>query len=85
MSRPTRLVLGALALALAVPAAARRTNYPPAPRAPHTDLYPGDELADPYRWLETAARDTEEVPAWDEAPTEVTYASLRSSKQREAI
>lgn len=51
----------------------------------HTDVYHGQEVADPYRWLEDDVRTSPEVAEWVEAQNQVTFDFLKSIPQRPAI
>ena len=62
-----------------------RIEYPQTQRVDHVDVYHGTEVADPYRWLETDVRESEEVAEWVAAQNRITFAYLESIPQREAI
>ena len=56
----------------------QQTTYPATKRVDHYDEYHGEQVHDPYRWLEDDARESEEVGAWVEAQNEVTFDYLKS-------
>lgn len=55
-------------------------EYPAARRSDHVDNYHGEEVADPYRWLEEPRSD--ETRAWIEAQNRLSSAFLDSIAQR---
>ena len=55
--------------------------YPETRRTDHSDNYHGQQIADPYRWLEDT--DSTETEAWVDAQNEVTFAWLKQAPQRE--
>ena len=59
--------------------------YPAAKRGDQVDVYHGQKVADPYRWLEDDVRKFEEVKAWVEAENKVTNAYLQAIPERERI
>ena len=63
----------------------QQTTYPATKRVDHYDEYHGEQVHDPYRWLENDARESEDVAAWVEAQNEVTFDYLKSIPQRETI
>ena len=75
-ARPYRIpVIASFAAVLAV-CACQRVNpeatsleYPFAERSSHTDVYFGETVADPYRWMEDLESD--EVASWVEAENEI--------------
>ncbi|MBK8913996.1 MAG: S9 family peptidase [Phycisphaerales bacterium] len=76
---PTALVLGLPALA-----AAQVLTYPPTRVEAQTDQLHGVEVADPYRWLESA--DAAEVRAWSDAQNALTRSELdRFDRPRAAL
>lgn len=60
-------------------------RYPETRKVKHVDVYHGIEVPDPYRWLETDVRESDEVRAWVEAQNEVTFRFLESIPEREAL
>ncbi len=54
-------------------------------RVDRVDVYHGTEVADPYRWLETDVRESEEVRRWIEIQNEVSSAYLGSIPERPSI
>ena len=58
-------------------------SYPPSRKGSDVDDYHGEQVADPYRWLE-ATTDPETV-GWIKAENEVTEAFLAAAGEREAI
>ncbi|MFP3939538.1 MAG: prolyl oligopeptidase family serine peptidase [Thermoanaerobaculia bacterium] len=72
----------------AVPAGAGdapEIRYPETRRVEQVDVYHGVEVPDPYRWLETDVRESEDVRDWVEAQNEVTFGFLESIPERPAI
>jgi len=59
--------------------------YPETATVEHVDDYHGNEVADPYRWLEDDVRESDEVSSWVEAQNEVTFAYLANIPERELI
>jgi len=57
--------------------------YPKAKKGDVKDTYHGQDVPDPYRWLEE--EDTPEVNAWIEAENKVTFGFLEQIPEREAI
>jgi prolyl oligopeptidase len=57
-------------------------HYPPAPRGTTVDVYHGTEVADPYRWMETASPG---LSAWVTAQNAVSEPYLNAIPAREAI
>ncbi len=60
-----------------------RLEYPVARVAPDTEVMHGEEIADPYRWLE--ATDSEESQAWLRAQDELLDAFLADVERRDDI
>jgi prolyl oligopeptidase len=60
-------------------------DYPETATVEHVDNYHGNEVADPYRWLEDDVRESDAVRRWVEAQNEVTFAYLESIPERELI
>ena len=75
---------GLVVLTLAACAPATETiTYPETRRGDVVDTYFGEEVADPYRWLEDL--DGTETAAWVEAQNAVSMPYLEAIPQREAI
>lgn len=51
-------------------------NYPPTPRGDVVDDYSGQQVADPYRWLESDIRKDEALSAWVAAQNDLSRAYL---------
>ncbi len=49
------------------------------------DVYHGQTVDDPYRWLETDVRESDEVSDWVDAQNDVTFGYLYALPQREPI
>jgi prolyl oligopeptidase len=60
-------------------------EYPNTKRGEVVDDYHGTKVADPYRWLETDVRKSEEVAAWVAAQNKVTQAYFQGIPEREKI
>ena len=60
-------------------------SYPATKRVDHVDVYHGQRVVDPYRWLEADVRHSDAVAAWVAAENKVTSAYLQSIPQRPAI
>ncbi|MDF1596522.1 MAG: prolyl oligopeptidase family serine peptidase [Acidimicrobiia bacterium] len=58
-------------------------SYPTTRRGDDTDDFWGNQVADPYRWLEDP--DSPETQAWVDAQNEVTFAHLRGLPARSAL
>jgi prolyl oligopeptidase len=81
-------VLCLAALLAPLPAAAGSASpekYPETRRVEQTDTYHGVTVADPYRWLETDVRQSDEVRKWVDAENEVTFRYLKAIPEREPI
>src|SRR5262245_7516132 len=85
--KPLRALLGVLALAplvvLACQSAARHLAYPEAERGHVLDVYHGETVADPYRWLEDP--DAPATRAWITAENALTFAYLDGIPARARI
>ncbi|MFQ5670982.1 MAG: prolyl oligopeptidase family protein [Acidobacteriota bacterium] len=81
------LTLSAVFLSLVTleAAAADKLVYPETRRGKTVDDYHGTKIADPYRWLEQDARESEEVSRWIQAENKVTRTYLETIPEREAI
>jgi prolyl oligopeptidase len=60
-------------------------KYPVAERGPVVETHFGEQVADPYRWLENDVRTDQKVRDWVTAENEVTDAYLATLPGREAI
>jgi len=61
-------------------------SQPPATRrVDHIDIYHGVDVPDPYRWLETDIRVSDEVAAWVDAQNTHTRAALDDAPGRDAV
>jgi prolyl oligopeptidase len=58
-------------------------TYPQTRRGDQVDSYHGEQVADPYRWLEDDARTSKEVADWVAAENEVTRKFLDAIPERE--
>lgn len=65
------------------PGAGELLPYPETATVDVVDVYHGEEVADPYRWLEDA--DAPEVQEWIEAQNRVTFTYLEGIPGREAL
>ncbi|MBA3467555.1 MAG: S9 family peptidase, partial [Gemmatimonadaceae bacterium] len=75
------LVLFATSAAAQSPAP--RITYPSAAKSDQVDVYHGETIADPYRWLEDT--DSPQTKAWVEAENAVTNRYLATVPERDAI
>jgi prolyl oligopeptidase len=77
----------AVALLTALSASAQsKLHYPQTTKVDQKDTYAGNVVvADPYRWLETDVRESDDVRAWVEAENRVTFDYLGSLPYRETI
>ena len=57
--------------------------YPETERGDVVDVYFGDDVADPYRWLEDL--DSDATAAWVDAQNAISFPYLETIPQREAI
>lgn len=62
------------------PATPSLTRYPESPRGPDVDDFHGEQVADPYRWLEDPAADT--TRRWIGEQNEVTESHLAAIPER---
>ena len=60
-------------------------NYPETATVDHVDNYHGNDIADPYRWLEDDVRESDAVKSWVDAQNEVTFAYLAAIPERKLI
>ncbi len=58
-------------------------TYPTTSRGEQVDDYHGQQIADPYRWLEEL--DSEQTKAWVEAQNKVTFGYLENLPQRKKL
>jgi prolyl oligopeptidase len=73
-------------VALVALTASAQLHYPQTRKVDQKDTYPGGTVvADPYRWLETDVRESEEVRNWVDAENKVTFAYLEAIPSRAAI
>ena len=79
--------LAALALTAALTLAAQsKSQYPQTKKVDQKDTYAGNVVvADPYRWLETDVRESDDVRAWVDAENKVTFDYLKTLPYRETI
>ena len=80
-------LIGAASIAITAPMHASAqdvtvSQYPETARGDTVETLFGEEIADPYRWLEEDVRNSEEVAAWVEAQNEVTDAYLEKLPAR---
>jgi prolyl oligopeptidase len=75
----------ALASVLRAPGDVGELLYPETRREDVVDVYHGETVPDPYRWLEADARHSPEVAAWVAAQNEVTRRYLDAIPERSAI
>jgi prolyl oligopeptidase len=81
---PLRAVLSlAVLAAIASLSHAEPMTYPQTRRGDQVDSYHGEEVPDPYRWLEDDARTSKEVADWVAAENEVTRKFLDAIPERE--
>lgn len=86
MSKPGRTFwICVIVYAAATAVADDVLDYPAARRSDHTDTYHGVTVPDPYRWLETDVRESDEVAAWIERQNAATQAYLETIAERPAI
>jgi prolyl oligopeptidase len=81
----TRRFTTLLLAVLATPAlaASQGLSYPTTRQVPQVDVYFGDTVADPYRWLED--ENSPETAAWVEAENKVTFDYLEKIPFRNAV
>jgi prolyl oligopeptidase len=86
MTRPTRLLVLLLALALplgAIPSDPATLKYPETKKVTVVDDYHGVKVADPYRWLEDP--DAADTKGWVMAQNELTFGYLSGLPGRESL
>ncbi|HEX9161340.1 MAG TPA: prolyl oligopeptidase family serine peptidase [Thermoanaerobaculia bacterium] len=82
--RATALV--AVALIALTAAADSKLQYPLTKKVDQKDTYAGNVVvADPYRWLETDVRESDDVRQWVDAENRVTFDYLNSLPYRDKI
>lgn len=81
----TFLILAVMVVCSICPVRAEKIQYPDTPQIRHVDTYFGDEISDPYQWLEEDIRQSKRVQEWVEAQNRVTFEYLRSIPRRESI
>ncbi|HMP79585.1 MAG TPA: prolyl oligopeptidase family serine peptidase [Pirellulaceae bacterium] len=64
---------------------AQTFQYPDTRRVEQRDDYFGTIVADPYRWLETDVRESDDVRQWVEAQNEVSFGYIKALPHRDAI
>jgi prolyl oligopeptidase len=79
------LVCGAVLSTVAAGAEKDTITYPPTRRVEQSDQFHGVAVADPYRWLETDIRQSEEVAAWAKAENALATKYLEGLPGREEI
>ncbi len=79
------VVLGTLACSSSLDADDGRPVYPLTRRVEQIDEYHGQQIADPYRWLEADIRQSQEVATWVSAQNAVTAMSLGNHPDRPII
>ena len=60
-------------------------SYPETATGDHVDDYHGNDVADPFRWLEVDVRESDAVKGWVDAQNDVTFAYLATIPERELI
>lgn len=83
--RTAMYLAGAFMTIAAARAESPKLTYPPTRRVDQVDDYHGEQVADPYRWLEADVRESPEVAAWVEAQNKVTRAYLDAIPERADI
>ncbi|RIV89183.1 prolyl oligopeptidase family serine peptidase [Aurantiacibacter zhengii] len=81
-----QILAASLLAATAIPASAQDMTAPDYPETRQGDVVDtvfGEEVADPYRWLEEDVRNSEEVAAWVERQNAVTDAYLEALPARD--
>ena len=80
-----RLVILTLTVALTA-SAQTKFQYPHTRKVDQKDTYAGNVVvADPYRWLETDVRESNDVRSWVDAENKVTFGYLNALPYRDAI
>lgn len=85
MNNRFRTVVSAAFLLLFCGQVQSQLKYPETRRVDHRDVYHGVSVADPYRWLETDVRESNEVAEWVAAQNAVTFTYLEGIPERKAI
>jgi prolyl oligopeptidase len=60
-------------------------HYPATKYTDHKDVYHGQEVVDPFRWLEVDVRESEAVANWVTRQNEVSFGYLKQIPYRDAI
>ncbi len=60
-------------------------EYPMTATVEHVDNYHGNDVADPYRWLEDDVRESDAVMDWVKLQNDVTFAYLDTIEERDVI
>ncbi len=81
----TALVLFASTLTPSTTWSKELAPYPNTKRIDHADTYHGQQVTDPYRWLEDDVRESEAVAEWVKQQNEVSFGYLKSIPSRDAI
>lgn len=88
MNRRHALIVAGLALSACGPADVsneKSVEYPETNTVDHIDTYHGNDVADPYRWLEDDVRESKAVKQWVDTQNEVTFAYLKNIEERDII
>lgn len=85
--QPNPVFYLALLLWLATPIATAEPamTYPKTKRIDHVDNYHGQQVPDPYRWLEQDVRHSDEVAEWVDVQNRLSFGYLAQIPQRESI
>jgi len=88
MKRTTLTLCGGLLFSASLSAiepTKQGVRYPSTKKVEHVDTYHGQEVEDPYRWLEDDVRESEDVANWVERQNAVTFKYLEKFDERDAI
>jgi len=91
MHRKTTIAFSLLATVALIVACSRNDagseiiKYPESTTVDHVDDYHGNEIADPFRWLEDDVRESDAVKDWVDAQNKVTFAYLATIPERKLI
>ncbi|QDU55976.1 prolyl oligopeptidase family serine peptidase [Aeoliella mucimassa] len=77
------LWIGLVVVVISMPNSAPAGDYPATRRVDHTDDYHGTTVPDPYRWLESDVRESQEVADWVESQSEFARQYLDTIPARE--
>ncbi|HEV8658823.1 MAG TPA: S9 family peptidase, partial [Thermoanaerobaculia bacterium] len=84
--RTVKTALAVLLLTAFSATAQSKFQYPQTRKGDQKDTYAGNVVvADPYRWLETDVRESNDVRAWVDAENKVTFDYLATLPYRETI